>query len=223
MKKAHYIIIVLLFSVTLLTAQTKLGLGVSGSYLNPTGDFGDVYKSGFGGTANLTYDLSDNFQLSAIAGYSQFSFNNEKYNELLSAFFSSFGTEVKVDIQSKLKIIPLMIGGKYFFSSSNFRPYSELNLGLHLVSVDASSIKVNGETLNAVAEQSKSTLGWGLGVGFLYKVAPKVNIDINGKICGNGLEVGTSMSSSSSGYSESQSSNSTVTFFSVSAGLMFEL
>lgn len=223
MKRMIYAVLLIVLSCTILTAQTKLGLGVNASYLSPTGDFGDVYKSGFGGTASLTYDASDNLQLSAIAGYSQFSFNNEKYNELLSAFFSSFGTNVNVDIQSKLKIIPLMIGGKYFFSSSNFRPYSELNLGLHLVSVDASSIKINGETLNAVAKQSKSTFGWGLGVGFLYKVAPKISLDINAKVNGNGLEVGTSMSSSGSGYSESQSSNSTVTFFSVSAGLMFEL
>jgi hypothetical protein len=223
MKKVQYIIIALLFSVTLITAQTKLGLGINGSYLSPTGDFGDVYKSGFGGTAYLTYDLSENLQLCAIAGYSQFSFNNEKYNELLSAFFSSFGTEINVDIQSKMKIIPLMVGGKYFLSSSNFRPYGELNLGLHIVSVDASSIKINGESLTAVAEQSESTFGWGLGVGFLYKVAPKISLDINAKVNGNGLEVGTSMSSSSSGYSESQSSNSTVAFFSISAGLMFEL
>ena len=223
MKKMIFVILVLIFSSTFLPAQTNFGIDVNGAYLSPTGDFGNVYKSGFGGLASLNYNVTNNIQLSLSAGYSRFSFNNDQYNQMLSDFYSAFGTTTTVEINSKLKIIPVMLGGKYFFTSTAFRPYAALDLGLHIVSVDASSIKINGETLDAVKGQSKAATAWGLGVGCMYQIAPIINIDINAKINGNNLEVGTNFSSSGSTYSSSQSSSSTVTFWSVSAGLLFEL
>ena len=50
-----------------------------------------------------------------------------------------------------------------------------------------------------------------------------ISLDVNGKINGNSLQVGTNFSASSGGNSSSQSSNSTVTYFSIGAGLIFEL
>ena len=223
MKKAVLLIFALILTCTTLRAQTKFGIGVEGAYLSPTGDFGNLYKSGFGGIASLTYKVTDNIQLSFNAGYSQFSFNDDQFNQMLSDFYSSSGTTATVNINSNLKIIPVILGGKYFFTSTAFRPYAALDLGLHIVSVDASSIKINGETLDAVKGQSKAATAWGLGVGCMYQIAPIINIDINAKINSNNLEVGTNFSSSGSTYSSSQSSSSTVTFWSVSAGLLFEL
>lgn len=224
MKKISFLLaIFILGATTLLTAQSKLGIGVNGSYLSPTGDFGDVYKAGAGGGASLTYAVTNNLQLSANVGYSQLSFNNDKYNQLLNSFFGSFGTAINVNVDSKLKVIPIVLGGKYFLTSTNFRPYATVDVGLHIISADEATVKVNGQTLTAAASESKTATAWGLGAGFLIKAAPKINVDINAKINGNNLEVGTSMSASSGGSSSSQSSNSTMTFFSVSAGLIFEL
>ncbi|MCL4551357.1 MAG: porin family protein [Bacteroidetes bacterium] len=223
MKRTILVVLAFILANVTLSAQTKFGIGVNGTYFAPIGDFGDVYKSGFGGSASLLYNVNDNIQLSLSSGYAQFSFNNEKFNQLLSDFFSAFGTTVKVDINSKLNIIPVMLGGKYFFTNSAFKPYAALDLGLHIVSVDASSFKVNSQSYDAVKGQSKAATAWGIGIGFMYQVAPKINLDVNGKINGNNLEVGTSFSGSTGTSSASQSSNSTVTFLSVGAGLVFEL
>ena len=218
-----YILAVIAISGTFLSAQSKLSLGIGGIYASPTGDFGDVYKDGFGGLASLNYSLTDNIQLSVSSGYEQFSFNNEKFNQLLTDFFSSFGTTYNVSVDAKLKVIPILLGGKYFLTNTNFRPYAALDLGVDIISVDGSSIKVNGETMDAVKSESKVATAWGIGVGFIYRFAHSISLDVNGKINGNSLQVGTNFSASSGGNSSSQSSNSTVTYFSIGAGLIFEL
>ena len=223
MKKALLLIFALILTSFALPAQTKFGVGVEGAYLSPTGDFGNVYKSGFGGLASLTYNVTNNVQLSLSSGYSQFSFNNDQFNQMLRDFYSSYGTPPTVNVNSNLKIIPVILGGKYFFTNTAFKPYAALDLGLHIISVSASTMQVNGQTVNAVTGQSKAATAWGLGVGCMYQVAPKICIDVNAKINGDNLETGTNFSASSSGYSSSQSSNSTVTFLSVNAGLLFEL
>ena len=224
MKKINLIILALILTVSMISAQSKLGIEVGGAYLAPTGDFSDVYKAGFGGMAALTYDATDHLQLSFNTGYAQFSFNNDKFNQLLNDFFSGYSSKsFNVNVDSKLTIIPVMIGGKYFFTTAEFRPYLAADLGLHIVSVSASKVQVEGQTIDAAVSQSKAATAWGLGVGFFYKVAPKVNIDVNAKINGNNLEVGTNFSASGSGYSSSQTSNSTAAFFSVMAGVQFEL
>lgn len=223
MKKYSQLFLLLLLSATLISAQSKFGIGVNAGIQIPTGDFADAYKNGFGAGAALSYDLSDNLQLAANVGYSQFSFNNDKYNELLNEFFGAFGTKMNVDIQSKLKVIPLMLSGKYFLTSSAVKPYAQVELGLHIVSVDASTVKVNSETITAVSSQSEAATAWGIGFGVLYNAAPKIDIDINAKIGGNSLEMKTSMSTSTSNSSASQTSNSTMSFFAVTAGIHFAL
>lgn len=223
MKKINYVVLFLVLSGTVLLAQSKLGLGLNASYLSPTGDFGDIYKAGMGGGASLTYNVTNSLQLSANVGYSQFSFNNDKYNELLNSFFGAFGSNINVSVESKLKVIPIMLGGKYFLTSTSFKPYAALDLGLHMITADGATVKVGGQTLTAVASETKTATAWGLGAGFLMSVSSKINLDVNAKINGNNLEMGTSMSASSGGSSSSQTSNSTMTFFSISAGLLFEL
>jgi opacity protein-like surface antigen len=219
MKKIKLVLLTLIFTGTLISAQSKFGIGINGAYVAPTGDYADLYKSGFGGIASLTYDVTDHIQLSASTGFAQQSFNNDKFNELLN----SFGIETKVDVDSKIKIIPILVGAKYFLTNTEFKPYTACDFGVHIVSISASKITVEGRTFDAAKEQSKAAMAWSVGVGFLYKVAPKINIDINAKINGNNLEVGNEMSTSGAGYSSSSSSKSTLTFFTVAAGVLFEL
>ena len=219
MKKIKFAVIVLILSCTVLSAQSKFGIGVNGAFAAPTGDFSDVYKSGFGGFASLTYDVTEKIQLSVNSGYAQFSFNNDKFNELLNAF----GINANFNVESKCKIIPVLVGGKYFFTQTSFRPYAAVDFGFHIISISASKVTFAGKTFDATVEQSKTAPAWGVGLGFLYKVAPKINIDVNAKVNGNNVEVGTEMSTSSDGTSSSQSSKSTMAFFTVAAGVHFEL
>ena len=219
MKKIRFAVFALILSFSVISAQSKFGIGINGAFVSPTGDFADVYKSGFGGLASLTYDVSDKIQLSVNSGYAQLSFNNSKLNEMLNAF----GIDANLSVDSKCKIIPILVGGKYFFTQTSIRPYVAVDLGMHIISISASKVSFAGQSFDAAVAQSKAAPAWGVGVGFLFKAAPKVSIDINGKINGNNIEVGTEMSTSSAGSSTSQSSKSTMTFFTVAAGVHFEL
>ena len=223
MKKMSSVVLILLLTGSLMTAQSIIGIGINGAYLSPTGNFGDLYKSGFGGLASLTFDATDKIQLSATVGYGQFSFNSDKFSQLLNDFLSAFGISTNVSVDSKLTLIPIMAGGKYFFTSSNFRPYAAVDLGVHIMSVGAASVKVGGQSYDATVNQSKAAFAWGLGVGFYYAVAPKINLDVNAKINGDSFEMGTNFSGSTGTSSATMTSNSTATFLSFAAGLQFAL
>ena len=222
MKKLSAVILALLLTGSMLSAQSKIGVGINAAYLSPTGDFGDLYKSGFGGLASLTFDVTENLQLSATVGYAQFSFNNDKFNQMLNDFLGG-GSNANVSVDSKLTLIPIMAGGKYFFTTSNFKPYAAVDLGAHIMSVDGAKVSYGGQTYDVTVKESKAAFAWGLGVGFYYAVAPKINLDVNAKINGDSFEMGTNFSSSSGTTTSSQSSKSTATYFSVAAGLQFAL
>ena len=222
MKKLTAVILALLLTGSLLSAQSKIGVGINAAYLSPTGDFGDLYKSGFGGSASLTFDATENLQLSATVGYAQFSFNNDKFNQMLNDFLGG-GSNANVSVDSKLTLIPIVAGGKYFFSNTNFKPYGEVDLGVHIMSVDGAKVNFGGQSYDATVKESKAAFAWGLGVGFYYAVAPKINLDVNAKINGDSFEMGTNFSSSSGTTTSSQSSKSTAAYFSVAAGLQFAL
>ncbi|MCL6099317.1 MAG: outer membrane beta-barrel protein [Bacteroidetes bacterium] len=222
MKKLSAVILALLLTGSMLSAQSKIGVGINAAYLSPTGDFGDLYKSGFGGLASLTFDATENLQLSATVGYAQFSFNNDKFNQMLNDFLGG-GSNANVSVDSKLTLIPIMAGGKYFFTTSNFKPYAAVDLGAHIMSVDGAKVNFGGQSYDATVKESKAAFAWGLGVGFYYAVAPKINLDVNAKINGDSFEMGTNFSSSSGTTTSSQSSKSTATYFSVAAGLQFAL
>lgn len=223
MKKTILVVLFVVLSGIGISAQSKVGIGINGGIMVPMSDFADQYKTGFGGSASLNFNVTPNLQLSLSGGYSQFSFNSEKFNEILNDFFSAFGSKFNVDIQTKLTIIPIMAGGKYFLTTSEFRPYGEVNLGVHIASADGTIISLNSQPITNIPSVSKTSFAWGLGAGFIYQVSPAVGIDVNAKLNGNSIEMGTSMSSSSSGASASQSSNSTMLFFSASAGLQIAL
>lgn len=137
--------------------------------------------------------------------------------------FLGGGSNVNMSVDSKLTLIPVVASGKYFFTTTNFKPYAVLDLGAHIMSVDGAKVTYGGQSYDATIKESKAAFAWGIGVGFYYVVAPKINLDVNAKFNGDNFEMGTSFSSSSGSSSSSQSSKSTAAFFSVSAGLHFEL
>ena len=91
------------------------------------------------------------------------------------------------------------------------------------MSVDGAKVNFGGQSYDATVKESKAAFAWGLGVGFYYAVAPKINLDVNAKINGDSFEMGTNFSSSSGTTTSSQSSKSTAAYFSVAAGLQFAL
>jgi opacity protein-like surface antigen len=179
----------------------------------------DLFDTGFGGLASFSFNVSDNIQLSATAGYVKFGFNNDYFNDQLK----EAGFNTTVDIDASLNVIPLMVGGKYFVSSSNFRPYLAADLGVHIMEITSSKVRIGGQEMEAVGSASETKAAFDLGVGFLYKLSSNINLDVNGKININGLQIKKEKSMSSGSTTVTESSESNASFFTISAGLSFAL
>ena len=218
MKKINLFILALLFTGSLISAQSKLGVGINGGYLSSTGDLGDVFNKGFGGTASLTYNLNNNLQFSATTGYLGFTFNNDYFNQQLQ----DVGYNFTVNLDATMNIIPLMVGGKYFFTESQFKPYVGLDLGLHImtITVPTSTITSNGAS---TTKSTETKAGYALGAGFQYSFTDQIALDINAKFNGNGVEIHKSSVKTQGNTTIEESSSSTAAFFSIMAGVWFRL
>ncbi len=219
MSRIKLVFLTLLISFSAMFAQSKYSIGVQGTYASATGDMKDLFNNGFGGLATFGFNVSDNIQLSATAGYLKFGFNNDYFNEQLK----EAGLNTTVDVDASLNVIPLMIGGKYFVSSSNFRPYLAADLGLHIMEITSSKVTIGGQEMEAVGSASETKAAFDFGVGFLYKLSSNLNLDVNGKFNINGLQVKKEKSMSSGSTTITESSESNASFFTISAGLSFAL
>lgn len=219
MKKIKFTILVLIVAASFISAQSKVGIGIGGVFASPSGDMGDMFKSGFGGLGSVTYDVSKSLQLSLTTGYMSFGFNNDFFNDQLK----EAGINVTVDVDATLAIIPIMVGGKYFLSQENFKPYLAAAAGVHISEITAKSVTVGGVTMDAIQEASETKGAFEAGVGFLYKLSPKLNLDINGKINFNGTEFKKERTTTSGSVTTTETSESTAMFFSIYAGLQLEL
>ncbi len=219
MNKVKLSALVLFISISTMFAQSKMGIGVNGVFAASSGDMKDMFDTGFGGLASLNYNVSDNLQLSLTAGYIKFGFNNDYINDQLK----EAGFNATVDIDASLSVIPIMIGGKYFLSSSNFRPYLAADLGLHILEITSEKFTVGGQEFNAVGSASETKGAFDIGVGFLMKLSPTVNLDVNGKLNINGLQIKKEKSYSAGGAYYEESSESNAMYFTIAAGLSFAL
>lgn len=155
------VLFVIAFSLSV-NAQSKVG--IQGTLALPIGDFGDGYSLGFGGTATYMYMVNPNLAVTGSAGYLTWS-----GKDLLDgATFSS---------------IPVLVGARYMFGGGGkFMPYGFAQLGMHFVKseVDIPSSTIGGFTVGGgTASASDSFFGFGAGLGFLYQLSDKMNLDIN--------------------------------------------
>lgn len=219
MKKLFSVLFLIGLLVSVSTAQSKFGIRIDGGVALPNGDFGDLYKTGFGGTAALSYELSESVELSANTGYLNFSFNDDYLNNLLK----ELGSNITVDVDAPLSIIPLMIGGRYYFSQSDFKPYAGALLGVHILSISAQSVIMGYQKFDIQKEATETKMAWGVGIGFLYKIGNKLHLNVDAKLNGNSMETTQSRSYDSGNSYVEESSSSTTTFITITAGLQFEL
>jgi len=216
MFKKAFVISVLLFSSNFLVAQSSVGLSLQAGGFFPIGNFSNIYEAGLGGTATLYFNVDKNFEVGISGGYIKYNFNTSGLNKEAS---DQLGTAITIKIDAPLTIIPLMLSGRYIFESSRLKPYIIGELGAHYVSMDFPSFNIGNELIDLNETASDIVVGFGAGVGFLFKLDKGVYIDINGKINGNTLSVNEFQSSDSG----DNFTERTATWLSVMAGIHFEL
>jgi hypothetical protein len=154
MKRVLVLLVVALFMVGFANAQTsKIKIGV-GPYIGlPMGSFGDVTSIGFGGLAQGEYDLAPQIVGTVTAGY--LSFSGKSING--------------VDLGS-WSIIPILVGGKYFFTPNM---YGAIQIGLNMVSYTAKVPYITSYAPLTFGYRdetfSSSEFGFNIGVGYEMK------------------------------------------------------
>lgn len=151
MKKVLLTAVVVLFALTA-NAQIKVGIG-AGLGL-PMGDFGDGFKSGFGGAVTGKYMLSENMAVGLNIGY------------------YSFKSKASDDI--KLSMMPITGLFNYYFATEGFKPYAGADLGFY-------SAKVKSDIAGFSFSTSETKFGFAPVVGFEYGLGETMNLDVNAK------------------------------------------
>ncbi len=181
-------LIVVLFSFTVLNAQSAFNVGVGGGYTLGNSAFHNVFNNGASGMLSLSYSLTENIQISATSGYQDFSYNNDYFDRMLNlAGFTS-----TAHTNTRLSVIPVMLGIKWMpVHYLSLRPYIQAEGGLHFLSAEAATVKVDGEDIKALDETSVTRGAWSAGVGCLYELTEGFNLDLSVKVGGNNEEYST--------------------------------
>jgi opacity protein-like surface antigen len=126
--KIKYIIGMLILSAGLLSGQGKWGAGAYGGVFMPITEFSDFYNTGFGGNVQVTYSWSENTLFTFSVGTSSWDFNSEAFNRELE---NSGFPQIKVDLDGTFRVVPYLLGIRWYAFRGNYRPYILLEGGLY--------------------------------------------------------------------------------------------
>ena len=182
--KKYAIIIIILFT-SLLSAQVMqnkepVDLPASGSkflsdqiivqglYIRTLGNFNKVWTSGSGGYVSYGMFFPDHNTLNFQIGYIDY--------------------ELQEDLDSlngSLYVIPLLIGGKYFFIDSRFMPYFSFMNGINIVNqtisfeveVDADGNE-NIHIDDTLGDETLVRYAWQVAMGIMINVVGGLNLDL---------------------------------------------
>jgi len=191
MKK--YTIIILILFTSLLTAQVLQNeepaalvpteskflsdqIIVQGLYIRTLGNFNEVWSSGTGAYVNYGMYFPDHNTLNFQVGYIDY-----KLADDLDSLNGSFN------------VIPLLIGGKYFFTDSRFMPYVSFMNGINIISqtIAFHVEEIFDEEGNLIDEEiqfdesSPDTrlvrYAFQVGLGIMINIVSSLNLDLEVK------------------------------------------
>ncbi len=182
--KKYTIIIIILFT-SMLSAQVMQNnepaaltpngsqflsdqLIVQGLYIRTLGNFNKVWSSGSGGYVSYGMFFPDHNTLNFQIGYIDY--------------------ELQEDLDSlngSLYVIPLLIGGKYFFVDSRFMPYFSFMNGINIINQTISfEVEVDEEGNenilidDTLGDETLVRYAWQVAMGIMINVVGGLNLDL---------------------------------------------
>ncbi len=166
MKKILLTVIILISFGSLFTglAQSdtylKNRIFVEGLYIRNIGSFGDVWANASGGYLGYGIAFSDHNYLMMRTGL----ISNKLKDELDSQDSSAYN-------EAYLTMVPIEIGGRYYFIDHMFMPFVQFMTGLNLVFENEDIVGEN-EDKNLVK------FAWQVGFGFTVNVIRNLSLDV---------------------------------------------
>lgn len=171
MKKLLLVVFAIILVSSLSTAQEgQMRLGGNLELVLPSGTFGDVAGTGFGGSANFLYTVNQEIAVTGSVGYIMW---GEKTYDV------GYG-----EVKSSYSAIPILVGGRYYFTEGDARFYGSAELGLYMFNwtVTTPSYTVLGYTFGGgemTGSESEFTIA--PGIGYEMKIGDNMNLDLAAK------------------------------------------
>ena len=131
------------------TGSWRVGVGAEGGI--PIGDFSNFASLGIGGIGSVAYVVDPNFEVTLKSGYLNFSGKDIT----VPGFGTISGTSGS--------IIPILVGGKYYFMPGDTRVYGDAEVGMFSIS--------NG---------GGTKFGFAPALGAEFKAGDKMWVDVHG-------------------------------------------
>lgn len=209
---------VLFFSTSF--AQSKFGIETNGVAAFPQSDFGDFYKIGTGGSISFFYNSSERLSFALTSGYLNFNFDNEKFNSNVKSVYPD---AQNVDFNIGFKTIPLLLETRFYLSDNDIKPFFSVDIGLHFLNFSLPSIVDSNAAQITTISKSEVKIGVGIGAGILLPLNEFIKLEFAAKY--NSINEQTQQSATYvSQYTVTiNSSNTPVTFYTISAGILIQL
>ena len=208
--------------------QTDFAVGLTGGIKIPVGQFNEFYGAGYGGTAQLLYNVSSDFLVMVSVGYNRWNVdenavNNKANEENLNARF---------ELDSHFRTIPFFIGVRYYLAHGKNRPFFSLKFGGY-----SYEFKLAGTIVNTVGTDipkipipdtkytgTESALS--IGFGYLHKISKHLYFELNSKY--NIMTNAFSINKPDEIYNPDKPTSiygvkGTLNFISISAGINFRI
>ena len=187
MKKFASMLALLIIAVPMFgqaPSQWSVGVGVEGGL--PTGDFNNASNFGIGGLAFAGYNgIDPSFQLTLTSGYVRFS-----------------GKDLPDGSSASMGVIPILVGGKYYFMPGDTRVYGQVDVGLYLLNTSVSTT-ILGQSVSG--SESTSKFGVAPVLGAQFKAGDKMWVDAHVN------------------YTDIMTDNSSTSYIGFGIGLVFDL
>lgn len=182
MKTLFTIIIFSIISLPTFAQKSNFAVGINAGVGVPTGDFSNLYNTGFAGDVHLLYHLGNQAIFFFSAGYNTYGFNTDDFNNRVEEANIPWRFELETDF----KIIPVLLGVKWLIAHGKSSSlYASLMGGIYNYEFKfkATAFPTINPGIPAqqidVSENGNETM-LGLGLGYLIRLSKHWYVDMNG-------------------------------------------
>ena len=180
MKKVMCLLFAFLIFTSVSSAQNNLGIGVGMGTEVQTGTLSNVWSPSFGGTVQITYNLSSisrsisNFELVLSGGY----YSSNVSNSFNTDYSNHIGNNVDVDWP--FTSYPISAGVRYYFIRDTFKPYLTTGAGMIIMKIRKVTITSStGTVSNNGADQRDNSFKYYVGAGNQLDLFQNIRLDFN--------------------------------------------
>jgi Outer membrane protein beta-barrel domain len=229
--KIYYYLLFTFCLVSVANAQSDFAIGVNGGLSLPVGQFTEFYQSGYGGSGQFMYNVSEQFMVVFTVGYNKWNVDQDAVNNKVKQ--SGNENDITFNLNSNLNVIPLYLGVRYYLSKGKHRPFFSIDFGGYSYNFKLAGdviVKFPGDDLPDITvpledrTETGTETALALGIGYFYKMSKHFYLEFNSKY--NVLTDASTINNPGQIYDPEDPTSvygvkGTIAFFSIVAGITY--